>query len=254
MGINMQQNHKPHYRPQGVFGTIHRPMKIKEVIQENHNTKTFIFHDSLPEAKPGQFVMAWLPRVKEAPFCIANAGPFMLTVCDIGPFSHAINQLKSGDRLWIRGPYGTCFTHEKGCNNPLLVGGGYGSAPLAFLAEQQIKNGQKPVAIIGARGKGALIGLKCFKEVMAVTEDGSYGEKGMVTLPVERLLKEKKGDCIYGVGPNPMLAALQELGERYHVPTQLSWEEHMSCAIGLCGSCEKFGKLLCVEGPVLHYS
>ncbi|MHA1539890.1 MAG: iron-sulfur cluster-binding protein [Alphaproteobacteria bacterium] len=252
--MSCHKNH-PTYRPKGEFGTLHKPMTIREIVQENATTKTFIFDADFDQAKPGQFVMAWLPGEKESPFCVAGIAPFMLTIAAVGILTEKIHHLAVGDQLWIRGPQGTFFTPEKDAATPLLIGGGYGAAPLAFLAEQLIEEGQKPIAILGGRTKYAVIGAARFREigveVIITTDDGSEGEEGRVTDPARRLLAQDNGDAIYAVGPNPMLQALEDLAAEFSIPCQLSWEEEMGCGMGICGVCEKDGQLLCVEGPVL---
>jgi dihydroorotate dehydrogenase electron transfer subunit len=167
-----------------------------------------------------------------------------------------MHHLAVGDRLWLRGPFGQPFRAEKDSQQPLLVGGGYGSAPLAFLAEMLLAHRQSPLAVIGGRTASDIIGLERFENlgvpVTITTEDESSGEAGLVTETVERMLKLGQGDALYGVGPHGMLEALEDLARTYQVPAQLSWEAYMGCAMGLCGMCEHAsGKLLCVEGPVL---
>ena len=84
------------------------------------------------------------------------------------------------------------------------------------------------------------------------TEDGSAGRRGLVTVAVEPLLAAGAVDALYACGPHGMLRALKALCRQYGVPGQLSWEAYMRCGIGLCGSCEHEGMLLCVDGPVLE--
>ena len=102
--------------------------------------------------------------------------------------------------------------------------------------------------------------------VHVTTDDGSLGEQGLVTLPIERLLQNPE-TCpdggVYACGPVKMLEAIDALCSRYGVPRQLSWEAHMRCGIGLCGSCEialpvsqndpdRAAWLVCLEGPVSY--
>lgn len=240
-------------RPAGPFGQLPRPVRIRDVQTENYRIRTFILDTALPHAQPGQFVMVWLPGHEEAPFSLAYHHPLTLTIAAVGPFTHALHRLQPGDTLWVRGPYGRGFTLENGAR-PLLVGGGYGVAPLAFLAETLLAQGQQPHAFIGARTADDVIGVARFEAlgvpVTITTEDGSRGRRGLVTEAVAETLAAGEGDAIYGVGPHGMLHALAALAQAQHVPAQLSWEAYMGCAIGLCGMCEHDGALLCVEGPV----
>lgn len=237
-----------------MFGTLPQPATIREIRTDNYRIKTFVLDAEMPAARPGQFAMAWLPGSEEAPFSLAYNDPVTLTVARVGPFTEALHRLTVGDRLWLRGPYGRPFS-AGATKRPLLVGGGYGVAPLAYLAEMLLDQGQQPVALVGGRTADDIIGVARFEDLdvpaIVATEDGSRGEAGLVTEPVQRLLAQEQGDAVYGVGPHGMLHALEELARVYAVPAQLSWEAYMGCAIGLCGMCEhEDGSLLCIEGPV----
>jgi dihydroorotate dehydrogenase electron transfer subunit len=86
------------------------------------------------------------------------------------------------------------------------------------------------------------------------TEDGSCGEQGLVTDRLAILLETGQANAVFACGPHGMLAAIARLCRRHGVPCQLSWEAYMRCGIGICGACEHEGKLLCLDGPVLHDS
>lgn len=240
-------------RPKGRFAYTPQPLRIRRVVQENYRIKTLVFDGEMPEAEPGQFAMAWLPRLDEKPFSLADNIPLTLTVAAVGPFSRALHALDVGDRVWFRGPYGRPF--EAVGRRPALVGGGYGVAPLVWLASEQRAGGQNPIVIIGGRAREDIIGVEKFEDlgvpVLITTDDGTRGERGLATLPVTRLLENREVDSLYAVGPHGMLHALEALARAYAVPAQLSWEAYMGCAIGLCGMCEHGdGSLLCIEGPV----
>ncbi|NOZ73380.1 MAG: dihydroorotate dehydrogenase electron transfer subunit, partial [Chloroflexi bacterium] len=79
----------------------------------------------------------------------------------------------------------------------------------------------------------------------------SAGEKGLVTDLMAPLLRQSKVDSVFACGPGPMLEAVAALARKHRIPAQLSWEAYMRCGLGLCGSCEHEGRLLCQEGPVL---
>lgn len=248
------ETERPMLRPAGVFGTLPQPATIGQIHTNNYRIKTFVLDAEMPAAQPGQFAMAWLPDNEEVPFSLAYNAPVMLTVARVGPFTDAMHRLVVGERLWLRGPYGRPFTVEA-AERPLLVGGGYGVAPLAYLAEMLLDQGQQPTALVGGRTADDIIGIARFEALgvpaIVTTEDGSRGEAGLVTAPVRRLLAQGQGDAVYGVGPHGMLHALETLAREHAVPAQLSWEAYMGCAIGLCGMCEhEDGSLLCIEGPV----
>lgn len=227
---------------------------VREIHEENQRTQTFIFDTAL-EATPGQFVMAWLPRLDDKPFSLANADPLAMTVARVGPFTEALHRLNIGNRVWFRGPFGHGFEIEG--QRILLVGGGYGVAPLHFLARCALAEGRQVITVIGARTAADLLFVKRFRtlgiETLLTTEDGSVGARGLVTDATVPLLKSGRIDSLYACGPHGMLEALEQQARQYGIPAQLSWEAYMRCGVGLCGSCEhKDARLLCLDGPVLR--
>jgi dihydroorotate dehydrogenase electron transfer subunit len=225
--------------------------RVARVIPENETAKTWILDGRL-EAAPGQFVMAWLPRVDEKPFSLADADPITLTVARVGPFTAALHQLGPGDQLWLRGPFGTGYALRAG--PALLVAGGYGSAPLSFLARRAREAGQEVHVALGARTEAALLLAGRFAELGCVvhrtTEDGTAGQPGLVTETAADLLGYLTFGAIYGCGPNAMLDALAALARERGLPCQLSYEAYMRCGLGVCGSCACGGQLVCRDGPV----
>lgn len=234
--------------------------RVKSLRRLNPTTLWITFEGAL-EAVPGQFVMAWLPGVGEKPFSIAGMAPFSLMAVDVGPMSHALHQLQPGDRVWIKGPLGQGYQVEG--QRMLLVGGGYGAAPLLALAKAASAKGSDVTVCLGARTGGGLLladdfaALGCNLRLM--TEDGSAGQQGLVTKPVEEELMMANIDVLAACGPTGMLSALAKLAHHYQVPYQLSWEAQMRCGMGLCGSCEvpqsndpalPPGWLVCFDGPV----
>jgi dihydroorotate dehydrogenase electron transfer subunit len=239
------------------------PFPIRAIYQENYRTKTFVLDGRL-DSYPGQFVMAWLPRFDEKPFSLVDADPITLMVTAVGPFSRLLHEKRIGDLLWVRGPFGHGFQVNGEGQRLALVGGGYGVAPLHWLARTQIGVASQITAIIGARtaedvlydGRFVALAEAAGKmrtpvDLIVTTEDSSRGVVGRVTDALEPLLAAGQIDGIYGCGPHGMLAALERLGAAYHVTAHLSWEAYMRCAIGICGACEHEGKLLCLDGPVL---
>ncbi len=232
---------------------------IQAITRQNERTIS-VFLDSQMEAQPGQFVMAWLPGVGEKPFSIAGVNPLRLTVVNVGAFSQALHMLNVGDRLWIRGPLGHGFQVEPN-KNAVLVGGGYGAAPLLYLARKLIEKNTAVTAWLGARSKGEIILVdeltQAGVKVKISTEDGSQGLQGLVTDGLRNTLKEEKVDLVYACGPARMLQAVAAICKDSGVSCQLSWEAMMRCGMGLCGSCEleeEYGEpsgwLVCMDGPV----
>lgn len=239
---------------------MHQSFTVTHSQVENVRTRTLIFDRPLP-SEPGQFVMAWLPGVGEKPYSIAAADPLTLMVVSVGPFSEALHALVPGDPLWIRGPLGQGFRlpDDPAGKRLLLIGGGYGVAPLTYLAAEA-RAGRAVVEVcIGARTAEDLLLVALFRRLGCVvrlsTEDGSTGRRGLVTASALEAMTLSPPDGVYACGPVPMLAAVEALSRRHGLPHQLSWEARMRCGMGLCGECEVHGRevdgwLACHDGPV----
>jgi len=230
---------------------VPRVARVADRIQENQKTITLVLDHSL-DARPGQFCMLWLPGVDEKPFSIAGPDPLMFTVSRVGPFSDAVHALEKGDALWVRGPFGTGWSVGPG--RALLVGGGYGAAPLYFLARELREVRAHVEAALGAKTSADLLFMDRFGglglPVHAATEDGSAGTHGRVTEVVAPLLGSGRFDRLYACGPELMLAALEAHCREAHVAGELSHEAYMRCGVGICGSCEHDARLVCMDGPV----
>ena len=122
-------------------------------------TRSLVFDQPLIGAEPGQFVMLWLPGIGEKPYSILNCDPFSIAVTSVGPFSTALFDLDIGSRVWARGPFGQGFKLEG--SRHLLVGGGYGAAPLLFLAEQARNRNDGVSVCLGARSAANLMMIGC---------------------------------------------------------------------------------------------
>ena len=227
--------------------------RIVEMADESPRVRTFVCDLSM-EAEPGQFVMAWLPSVDEKPFSLVRANPVTLTVARAGPFTRVLHGLAPGDLLWLRGPLGRAFTLPGFKARILLIAGGYGVAPLHFLAERALTAGHEVTTVIGAQtaadvifaGRFAAVGTP----VVITTDDGSLGEQGLVTVAADRLLAKAQHDAVFACGPEPMLDAVESLVRARKLPAQLSYERYMRCGLGVCGSCAHKGWLVCSDGPV----
>jgi dihydroorotate dehydrogenase electron transfer subunit len=223
----------------GLPGGLHHRFTVASVREENYRTRTLTMVEPLAAA-PGQFAMIWLPGVDERPYSVAGDAPFLLTVAQVGPLSAALCALKPGDHVWARGPLGRGFT--LGGRKILLAGGGYGVAPLLFLARRARAAGIEVTACIGARTAADVLLAGAFEaagaEVRVATEDGALGVKGLIMIALEAAIAAARPDGVYACGPTRMLEAVDRLCEVHGLPRQLSWEAHMRCGIGLCGSCE----------------
>jgi dihydroorotate dehydrogenase electron transfer subunit len=242
--------------PDAVRTSLPRVARLVEVWDENARVRTLVLDLEL-EADPGQFVMAWLPGVDEKPFSLVAARPVTLAVARVGPFTGQVFGLGPGDRLWIRGPLGRPFHlpgDRAGEAGLLLVGGGYGVAPMHFLACRALAAGWPVTVVVGARTAADVVYAGRFRalgaRVVVTTDDGSRGQRGLATDAARRLLEEGAYCALYACGPEPMLAALDALAHEQGTPGQLSYERYMRCGLGVCGSCARQGWLVCRDGPV----
>ena len=237
-----------------------RTTRILSIKDESPTAKTFTFKDKeCVKAKPGQFLMLWIPGVDEIPLSILNAkenGTVSVAVKKVGEATQVLHNKKAGEIIGIRGPFGNNFTIKNG--RILMVSGGTGTAPLLFLAKKLASKATKLVFVIGANTREELLFMDELKKILArektqliaTTEDGSYGIKGLVTTPLETLLKKEKFDMIYTCGPEQMMRKVFDLAEKYGIALEASLERLMRCAIGLCGSCAIGKYRVCREGPV----
>ena len=220
-----------------------------------------------PLVQPGQFAHVRILPLKEAllrrPFSIFRVSGDTLSIFykTIGRGTEVLSRMRPGEELSLIGPLGHGFTVPPPAGEtPLLVAGGYGMAALYLLAQ---RSPQKGIAFVGGRRRVDILCEEEFHalgwEVRVTTEDGSHGEKGLVT---QALLAELKrpvvGRKLFACGPAPMLKAVGQLAAEFNLPAELSLDEHMGCGIGVCLTCVvpiKTGESweyqrTCTEGPV----
>ena len=224
---------------------------------ESPTVKTYIIFDKLcSKAKPGQFLMLWLPGIDEIPLSVMDIGKDLVSVSVkvVGDATRHLHELEAGATVGVRGPFGNSFTESRG--RVLLVGGGTGTAPLLFLAKQLATKTEKLSFVEGAKTKDELLfvrelGSVCNeKSLITTTEDGTYGLQCMVTEPLAKLLDREKFDMIYTCGPEVMVKKIFDLTEQRKLPLEASLERLMRCGIGLCGSCVIGKYRVCRDGPV----
>lgn len=234
-----------------------RAVKIQKIINETPTVKTVLFKDALcSKAKPGQFVMVWIPGLDEVPMSISYIGSILsgISVRKVGEATEAIHRLKGNSEFGLRGPYGNGFKIVKG--RTLIIGGGAGMAPLNPLIRELAKTKTEPTVIVGANTSNELLFYKQLKErlngnLTPVTEDGSEGFKGLATDLLPKLLKEKSYKQIYACGPELMLKKTLELALKFNIPVQMSLERYIKCGLGICGSCMINNLRICKDGPVI---
>jgi dihydroorotate dehydrogenase electron transfer subunit len=223
-----------------------------------------------PLIRPGQFAHVRILPLKDAllrrPFSIFQVadGTFSILYKTVGKGTDALARMRAGEEVSVIAPLGHGFTvPTAGGETPLLVAGGYGMAAMFLLAE---RSPQKGVVFVGGRRRVDILCEKEFAaigwEVRVATEDGSHGEKGLVTQPLLAEIRNSKFDIrnckLFACGPTPMLKAVGKLAEEFNVPAELSMDEHMCCGVGTCLTCVikvKSGdsweyQRTCTEGPV----
>jgi len=230
--------------------------RIHDFWDEAKDIRTYVFKGTL-NSKPGQFCMLWVPGVNEKPFSIARDydGEIWLTICKVGPFTEKLFQLKKGDRVGIRGAFGHGFSTVKN-KKVVLVGGGYGTAPLHFTAYRHLEEGSEVTMIIGARSEDLLIWEQFCKDTgirtLLATNDGSKGEKGFTTDILKRLLNEEQVDLVQTCGPEKMMKVIAEMCQEKKVDCEVSLERYIKCGFGVCGQCvTESGEKMCQTGPVV---
>ena len=236
-----------------------RTRPIVRIEAESPTVKTFIFEDKrCAMAKPGQFLMLWIPGVDEVPLSIMDVkedGRVAVSVKAVGEATRALHQKRTGETVGVRGPFGNSFMVRG--HKILVVGGGTGIAPLMFLTRNLVSKGVSTTFVLGAQTRDELLfrseleklGTRRVRLVTS-TEDGSCGLTGLCTEPLEQMLSEEKFDMIYACGPEQMILRVFELAENQRVNMQASLERLMRCAIGLCGSCVIGKYRVCADGPV----
>lgn len=240
---------------------LNRPVivTIEKVIYETPTVRTLVFSDEImSKVLPGQFAMVWIPGINELPMSVMiskEQGKAAFTVRKHGPASTGLFNVKVGEQIGIRGPYGNSFDLKEG--KLLLVGGGTGLVPMIRLLTY-VKPTDDVTVLIGAQSKdevffedlaNSLLQNNPHKVIVS-TDDGSYGEKGFVTDLVEKLVAETHFDGVYTCGPEIMMYKTVQSANSKGIFVQASLERMMKCGVGICGSCCVGEDLVCRDGTV----
>ena len=236
-------------------------------------------HEGYSRAKPGQFVMIHfydqMAPFLRRPFSIHK----LITKKDrtsgieilckvVGEGTKRLSMCKKGDVLDILGPLGTGFSFPGHYRKIFIVAGGIGVAPMPFLASFLKTSGVDPfecTVFLGGRSKDDLLCRDDFSRLGMIihmtTDDGSKGEKCLITHPLEIAAKEHRPDVIYACGPLEMLKCVMSIAEKLNIPCQVSIETMMACGMGACLGCavEKNEAPVsymhaCLDGPVFESS
>jgi len=242
----------------------------------SYNHMVFAVDGLAAHCKPGNFVAISVggptsSMILRRAFAIYRAtmrsdgmGLLELVVAPMGSGSKWLASQQPGDVIDLIAPLGTAFGFPKDPVNALLIGGGYGSAPLFALAETLKQRGCRVDMVLGASTAGKIYapleGKRSVNSLTITTDDGSAGTTGRVSDVLPDLIKEHETDVIYSCGPMAMLEAITKISQDFGVVHQCSVEESMACGIGVCMTCvlpvEGEDGLIrmtrtCIDGPVM---
>jgi len=246
-----------------------------QIVSNEHDTDAYFrlvlrAPQIAPLVQPGQFAHVRVTTLKDAllrrPFSIFQVGKdtFSILYKTVGKGTDALSRMRAGEEVSVIAPLGHGFTvPQRGGETPLLVAGGYGMAAMYLLAQ---RSPQKGIVFVGGRKRVDILCEKEFQEigwqVRVTTEDGSHGEKGLVTQPLIQQLRTPNSELrtpkLFACGPTGMLKAVGKIAEEFNLPCELSMDEHMCCGVGVCLTCVipvKNGdgweyQRACTEGPV----
>ena len=234
--------------------------------KERFSEKVFKFVVEAPliakSRKPGNFVIVRIGEKGERmPLTIAEADPqkgtITLVVQEVGLSSTRLCELNEGDYITdIVGPLGKP-THIENFGTVVCAGGGVGVAPLLPIVQALKAAGNKVVTVLAGRTKELIIMedemRKYSDEVIIMTDDGSYGKKGLVTNGVEEVIKREKVDKCFTIGPAIMMKFVSLLTKKYNISTDASLNTIMVDGTGMCGACrltvDGKTRFVCVDGP-----
>jgi len=227
---------------------------VTRTLLETPADATVEFRDEAPMA-PGQFYMVWVFGAEEVPMSssrIGTGGLRGVTARKFGDTTARIRELKPGDRIGVRGPFGRGFSMA--WKKPLFVGGGVGMSSIITAVDAWAAKGRKPVVVVGGRTKDDLLYEKRLKrggaQVHLTTDDGSRGFKGTAVARAAELMDGGRFSHVVACGPERMLVALLEAASRRKVKAEFALERLMKCAMGVCDICALDGVRVCREGPV----
>lgn len=238
----------------------------KIISKEQFSEKVFRFEVEAPliarSRRAGHFVIVRVGETGERmPLTIAAAdkeqGTISLVVQNVGLSSQKLCALEPGDYITdVVGPLGRA-THIENFGTVVCAGGGVGVAPMLPIVQALKAAGNRVVTVLAARTKELIILEKEMRsssdEVIIMTDDGSYGDKGLVTEAIERVIKREKVDKCFAIGPAIMMKFVCLLTQKYQTSTDVSLNTIMVDGTGMCGACRiSVGgqtKFVCVDGP-----
>ncbi|MEZ5082662.1 MAG: dihydroorotate dehydrogenase electron transfer subunit [Bacteroidales bacterium] len=244
----------------------HIVIKVENPVKDN-----YIIHlvspDKIPIIEPGNFAEIQVPNEPDVflrrPFSILDIdytkNQISFYVKSIGKGTHKLGELQPGQKVNIIYPLGNQYSIDENLKNVLIIGGGSGIAPFILLGKALKKRNINTTFLIGGRSKNDILLTEEFEKygkVLATTEDGTFGEKGLVTQ--HSVFKDQLStfDKIYTCGPDPMMHAVGKIAVREGIPCEASLENMMACGFGVCLCCvtatHEGNKRVCIEGPVFN--
>ena len=238
----------------------------KIISKEHFSEKVFKLVIEAPliakSRKAGHFVIVRVGEKGERmPLTIAEADPvkgtITLVVQEVGLSSTRLCELNEGDYITdVVGPLGKA-THIENFGTVVCAGGGVGVAPMLPIVQALKAAGNRVITVLAGRSKELIILEKEMRassdEVVVMTDDGSYGRKGLVTEGIEEIIKREKVDKCFAIGPAIMMKFVCLLTKKYEIPTDVSLNTIMVDGTGMCGACRiTVGgktKFVCVDGP-----
>ena len=226
-------------------------------VQEAADTFRMVLEcPEMPELHAGQFVDIMIDgKYLRRPISVCHAAEGRLTLMYkvVGEGTAVMSGMEPGTKLDIMAPLGNGFNVSACEESALLVGGGLGTAPMYFLANELLAQGKKVNVVLGFNRAPELVLIEDFRglgiEPMVATMDGSVGTKGFVTDAIAQ--NKPEYDIFYTCGPLPMMKALCAFTG---IHGQCSLEERMGCGAGFCYGCachtKSGGKRVCKDGPV----
>jgi len=238
----------------------------KIVRKEQFSEKVFLLEVEAPliakSRKAGNFVIVRVGKKGErVPLTIADAdinkGTITLVVQAVGLSTTKLCALNEGDLIDdVVGPLGNP-THIEKFGTVLCAGGGVGVAPMLPIIKALKEAGNRVLSVLAGRSKDLIIleneVRKYSDKVVIMTDDGSYGEKGVVTVGMEKLINEEHVDKAFAIGPAIMMKFCCLLTQKYNIPTDVSLNTIMVDGTGMCGACRLTivgkTKFVCIDGP-----
>ncbi len=238
----------------------------KIISKEQFSEKVFKYEVEAPliakSRKAGHFVMVRVgDKGERMPLTIADSdtekGTITLVVQKVGLSSTKLCMLEEGDYITdVVGPLGQA-THIENFGTVVCAGGGVGVAPMLPIIKALKEAGNKVISVLAGRTRELIIleeeVRKYSDEVIVMTDDGSYGQKGVVTVGIEQVIQREKVDKCFAIGPAIMMKFCCLLTKKYNIPTDVSLNTIMVDGTGMCGACRITvgGKtrFVCVDGP-----